>query len=69
MTKFSTGTALSKSNYTANLGHGTKHQQDRELQDNELDAVSGGTLRGISTNISNTSPYDRKGGRYLGQMP
>jgi hypothetical protein len=52
---------MSKTNRTSNLGRGTKHQQDRELQDNELDAVSAGTLRGGSD--------DRKGGRYLGQTP
>jgi hypothetical protein len=47
---------MSKTNHASNLGRGTRHQQDRELQDNELDAVSSGTLRDVSNN--------RKGGRY-----
>src|SRR5262245_46462719 len=34
---------VSKSNDTSNLGHGTKNQQGRELQDNELDTVVGGS--------------------------
>jgi hypothetical protein len=52
---------MSETNRTSDPGRGTKHQQDRELQDNDFNAVSGGTLRGVLN--------DRKGGRYLGQTP